>query len=111
MNASLTNNYTKPHEFDSGSPDENRGTTIILSIVMPVLLVLFCIGYAVWDMERSTRPDKKEESQKHGRVAQPRLKNQETLKVRPVVLTAAETKETPNTFKTRETLEVKETVA
>ena len=109
MNASLTNNYTKPHELDLGSTDEYN--PIILSIVMPVLLVLFCIAYAAWDMERSTRPDKKEESQKRGRSAQPRLKTQKTLKVRPVVLTAVETKENPNTFKTQETLEVKETVA
>ncbi len=107
MNASVSDNYTKPYEFDSGSPDENRTTTIILSIVMPVLLVLFCIGYAVWDMERSTRPDQARAPKKQPRV-QTRLQTKKTLKVQPRIMSIdqenKENKETQNASATREIL-------
>lgn len=46
---------------------------------MPVVLVVFCISYMVWSMERDTRPDKKE-------------KNNKKLSVQPLKLEQVPTK-------------------
>ena len=66
---------------------------MILSFVMPVVLVLFCVAYMIWSMERDTRPEKKRPSEKHS-VASPA----NTFRIQPIVLNAKSdvgTKETP----------------
>ena len=79
----VSNNSTLQSE--STSPQKQNETSVILSIVMPIILILFCIGYAAWDMERTTRPDKEDKKQRQRK--QPQLKSQNTLKVQPITLT------------------------
>tara|TARA_B110000008_G_C16975908_1_gene565856 strand:+ start:4781 stop:5095 length:315 start_codon:yes stop_codon:yes gene_type:complete len=41
---------------------DGNAATVLLSVVMPVVLLLFCIAYTVWSFERDTRPEKKEQN-------------------------------------------------
>ena len=61
------------------SVNDGLAPSIILSVVMPVVLVVFCISYMLWSMERDTRPDKKE-------------KNNKKLSVQPLKLEEVPTK-------------------
>ena len=57
-----TMNQTNTSSTLRTPPSVNDGLapSIFLSVVMPVVLVVFCISYMAWSMERDTRPEKKE---------------------------------------------------
>lgn len=87
MNGSFNNTNVTSNHLKSNHVDE-QGTTVVLSIVMPIVLVLFCVAYTIWSMERDTRPEKKS-------VASPA----NTLRIQPIVLNEQSdvgTKETPD---------------
>jgi biopolymer transport protein ExbD len=103
MNVSNSSNVTTT-TLQSDITHEPNVTPVILSIVMPILLVLFCVGYVAWDMEKSTRPEKSDETEDSKNKRQPsKLKSRKTLSIQPVQL---ESKETPSNLK-KESLEVK----
>lgn len=90
MNASSNNTNLKSNHAGEHGTD---GTSVVLSVVMPVVLVLFCVAYTMWSMERDTRPKKKCQLEKKS-IASPA----NTLRIQPIVLNAKSdvgTKETP----------------
>ena len=90
MNASSNNTNLKSNDVYEHGTD---GTSVIVSVVMPIVLVLFCVAYTIWSMERDTRPEKKRQQEKN-LVASPA----NTLRIQPIVLNAKSdvgTKETP----------------
>jgi len=92
MNGSFNNTNVTSNHLKSNHVDE-QGTAVVLSIVMPIVLVLFCVAYTTWSMERNTRPEKKGQLEKKT-VASPA----NTLRIQPIVLNAKSdvgTKETP----------------
>ena len=108
-------------QSDKQNYDGPGSTSVILSVVMPIICLLFCIAYVFYDMEKSTRPEKDDKHNKKQRK-QSRLKSANTLvwdiennrkspgpvktpKIQPKA--DIESKETPNPNPTEE-LEVKE---
>ena len=94
MNGSFNNtNLTSNNHLTSNHVDE-QGTAVVLSIVMPIVLVLFCVAYTIWSVKRDTRPEKKGRLEKKS-VASPA----NTLRIQPIVLNEQSdvgTKETPD---------------
>lgn len=93
MNGSFNNTNVTSNHLKSNHVDE-QGTAVVLSVVMPIVLVLFCVAYTIWSMERDTRPEKKRQSEKKS-VASP----DNTLRIQPIVLNEKSdvgTKETPD---------------
>ena len=76
MNASSNNSTILKYTDDAPSVD---GSLVFLSIVMPVLAVLFCVA-----MERDTRPDR----------TTTRLRPSKTIRINPVSVGKKETPET-----------------
>lgn len=103
MNVSNSSNVTTI-TLQSDITHEPNVTPVILSIVMPVFMVLFCVGYVAWDVEKSTRSKNSDDTKvSKNKRQRSKLKSQKTLTIQPVQL---ESKETPSNLK-QESLEVK----
>lgn len=111
-NRSTVNTTFELQSDDGTAPtSQQNGSLVIISVVMPILLVLFCIAYTAWDIERTTRPEKKESSQKasntHVKVQPVDMKPKRLkTKIKPKRL---ETKETPPVEAKQDQLEEKNT--
>ena len=68
-------NTTGNGGLESKSYTGPDSTSVILSVVIPIICLLFCIAYVIYDMQKSTRPDKDEKKQRK----QSRLKSANTL--------------------------------
>jgi len=86
MNGSFNNtNLTSNNHLTSNHVDE-QGTAVVLSIVMPIVLVLFCVAYTIWSVKRDTRSDKTSPRQMK------RLRSKKTLRINPVRIGREETR-------------------
>ena len=65
----LTNSGVLSSDSVQDSDYQTDASVVILSVVLPIFVVLFCIAYVVWDMEKSTRPEKKDKNE--SKVATP----------------------------------------
>ena len=58
-------------------------SAVILSVVMPIVFLLFFIVYTVWSMERDTRPEKNEDTTKD--------ETPKKLSIKPIQMTRTNT--------------------